>query len=260
MADEPKSSEEKKKDDSTEQLELFAEKTEKVASKLDAVTQQIATLAETVSQQPAHQPVPLPQKPVRLSEEQVWALVEKNEISAAQAHAFLGRQNVEIAKEEARKEVEGVIATARAQGATANVTARISEYQKAIPGLMTKGSPEWNRVADRFRALVSKGHPGSVLTELTALEFVFGEDPSEHTEVRERTKERNARHTETPSSAGTRNRSTPRASKADDPDLPDGVRSYVQRLININQLSGWDDPRAAKYTERYKAMAARRAS
>lgn len=258
MADEPESSEEKAKKESSEQLELFAEKTDKVASKLDAVTQQIATLAESVAH-PVMQ-APPPQRPVRLSEEQVWALAEKNEITPAQAHAFLNRQNVEIAREEARKEAEGVIANARAQGATLSINSRINEYKKAIPGLESQGSPEWNRVAARYRTLVAKGHPSTTLTELTALEFVFGEDPSEHAEVRDRTKERNARNTETPSSAGTRSRSGGRPKADADPDLPSEVKNYVQRLININQFKGWDDPKAVKYMDRYKARANRGAA
>lgn len=263
MADGEESGADEKKPDASAQLDLFAERTDKVASKLDAVTQQISALAEHVAQAPVQVVAPQPQQKLpRMSEEQVFALEEKGEITRAQAMAFLTRQAREDAKEETRKEVAAAIDVARNQSATANIAAKISEYQKAIPGLQNKGTEEWNRVAAVFRELVNEGHPhNSLLTELTAIRQVYGVDPSQHAEVRDRTKERNSREPASPSSSAARTTRTTRArSNEPDPDLPDQVRLYVGRMINIGQYKGWDDPKAVAYAKRWKDGPTRRAS
>lgn len=255
MADEnPSESEEKKKDDSgKEQLDLFAKKTDQVVNRLDAVSSQVAGLVEAITrapQQNQQQQAPIP-------DEQVWQLEEDGRITRAQAMAYLTRKARQEAKEEARRESENVIGQLRDGVRAQSTLKKIAEYTTAYPELQTKGTAEWNKVATRYKQLVEdEGYPNTQVTELAALREIYGNAPGE-SQVKERTKER-ARSQETSSSTSTR--SAPRGAadraKDDASDLPAEYRNYVQKMINLRQYSGWDDPKAKKYMSRVRSKLA----
>lgn len=255
---EDKDKEEKKEGEEKEasQLELFADRLEKTGEKLDSMSAHVAALAERAATTPPPAPAPAPEaKPARYTEEQVFAAVEKGDITNAQGLALLAKQIREDAKEEARRETQVAMAQQRQHQSEQGVSQKIAAYKAKVPGLALRGSDDWNRVAIRFQELVSEGHDGrNLLTELTAIRDVFGLDPQE--EPRERTKERAARTTETTSTSSSRTTAPTRGRKASEPDaeLPQDARNYVQKLINLGQYKGWDDPKAVAYVNRYKQI------
>lgn len=239
------------------QLELFAEKTDKIAEKLDATVQSVAALAAQVADRPAPQVTVAPQAQPqqRLTEEQVMALVEDKKISLAVGMSYLNRLAREDAKAEARRETQEQLRGVGQQAVQADVSNKIAAYKQVIPALNQRGSPEWNEVAQRFAQLVGEGYDQTLATELIALREVYGRDPSKHTEVRERTRE-SAREAEVPSSSSRGSQPSGRRSSKSgesDPDLPSEARDYIRRMINIRQYKGWDDPKALKYIERFKS-------
>lgn len=246
------------------QLEL-AEHNAKLAEKLESTAATVAGIAERVAQ--PHQPAPAaPQPPIRVTEEQVAAAIERQEITQAQGMQILSRQIREDARAEARQATQFALAEVGARATEGQVSNLIGQYKEHVPGLGRRGSPEWNETAARFHALVREGYPSTIATELQALRELYGRDPSkagggESAAVRERTKERATRGAETSSPSSSRT-GTPRARRASEPDadLSAEHRSYVERMIQIGQYKGWDDPRAQKYAERAKATASRRRS
>lgn len=252
-----------KKPDATAQMDLFAERTEKVAEQLEATASHMAVLAERAASAPppapSGSPAP-PTKPVRYSEERIVAAIERKEITQAEGMALIALQIREEAKEEARKEAAGALAQNQSQERDRQIAAKIGEFRQAIPGLAQQGSPEWRQVVQRFQELVAEGHDkSSLLTELTALRDVFGRNPARQ-EVREVTRDRVARTVETPSASGGGSRGTGargggrERSPENDPDLPEHVRGYLAHQIQLGQLKGWDDPKAKSYAARYKKM------
>jgi hypothetical protein len=247
------------------QLELF-EKTAQIAEKLEATTQQVASIAQTVADRPAPAAPAAPQQQIQhLSEEQVFAAIERGDITQAAGMAYLLKRAKEEAKAEGRREAQQTLVEVGRAASEHDIAGKIAAYRHAVPALGVRGSPEWNEVAARFHELVAEGHPrDSIRTELVALRDIFGRDPSkagsDHAPVRERTKERVTRG-ESPSSASGRG-SAPRRQRGNEPDseLPQDARDYVDKMIRIGQYKSWDDPRVAKYAERFKASAARRAA
>lgn len=257
MADDTTEGAGEEKPDASAQMDLFAERTEKVAQQLEATAANVAALAERAAQTPPPAAAaPQTPRPERFTEEQVLAAVDRKEITLAQGLALLSRQAKEEAKEEARKEVEQKLSAERGQKSLQSVVSKIQAYQQAIPGLRQRGSAEWNSVVAQYTELVEEGHKPDQLTELAALKLVFGKDPGKHEEVRESTRERVARTTETPSAGTNRTRtgaSRPTRSVESDPDLPPSVRDHIGKMIRIGQYKGWDDPKVKSYADRYKS-------
>lgn len=256
-ADEKKAAEER-------QLEL-AEQNTKLAEKVEGMATAVAGIAESLAARPATAPVAAAQPAQQpLTDVQVWALVKSGDCTQEQALAYIAERTKLEARAEARRETQAALADAGRTAAEHRVLAAIAEYKKAIPALSLRGSPEFNEVAQRYLTLVQEeGYPQTTATELQALREVYGRDPSkrQETEVRERTKERATRGAET-SSPGPARTPAPRRARASsepDPDLSAEHRSYVERMIQIGQYRGWDDPRAQKYSERAKAIAQRKA-
>lgn len=257
-ADEKKAAEER-------HLEL-AEQNTKLVEKIEGMTTAVAGLAESVAARPAAQPAaPQPQEQL-LTDAQVWKLVADGNATQEQALAYIAARTKLEARAEARAEAKAALAEVGRGAAEQRVLSAIAEYKKAIPALAVKGSPEFNEVARVYLTLVQEeGYSATTATELQALREVYGRDPSKaresETTVRERTKERATRGTET-SSPGAARTAAPRrqrASSEPDPDLSSDHRTYVERMIQIGQYRGWDDPRAQKYVERAKSIAQRKA-
>lgn len=244
--------------------ERIAEHNAKLAEKLERTAETVAGIAERVAAQPAAQPqaAAQPQQPIRVTEEQVAAAIERGEITQAQGLQILARQTREDARAEARREVQATLAEASTQVATHQVASLIESYKAQVPALGRRGSEEWNEAAARFSELVRVGYPRTLATELQALREIYGPDPSRAGEsrepVRERTKERATRGAETTSAASARAPSPRRRAGEPDPDLSADHRGYIERMIQIGQYKGWDDPRAVKYAERAKTIAAAR--
>lgn len=257
-ADEKKAAEER-------QLEL-AEQNTKLAEKVEGMATAVAGIAETLASRPATAPVAAAQPAQQLlTDAQVWKLVKDGDATQEQALAYIAERTKLEARAEARREAQAALAEAGRGAANQRVLNAIAEYKKAIPALGVRGSPEFNEVANVYLTLVrEEGYAETTATELQALREVYGRDPSkkrEETEVRDRTKERATRGAET-SSPGIARTPAPRRSRGSgeaDPDLPSEHKQYVQRMINIGQYRGWDDPRAQKYVERAKAIAERKA-
>lgn len=245
--------------------ERIAEHNAKLAERLESTAQTVAGIAERVAQQQPAPAAPQAQQPVRVSEEQVAAAVERGEITQAQGLQILSRQYREDAKSEARREVQATLVEAGTHAATQHVGQLIGQYKQAVPGLAKRGSDDWNEAAQRFHELVREGYPNTIATELQALRELHGRDPSKAGSsgadpVRERTKERATRGQETTAPAARAPARTRRSSTEPDPDLSADHRTYVQRMIQIGQYKGWDDPKAVKYVSRAKSIADRKAS
>ena len=239
----------------------LAESQTKLAAAVDQTVQAVAGLAERVAQPAAQPQAAQPQQPIRVTEEQVDAAIERGDITRAQGFAILARQNREDAKAEARRETQAQLAELGTQAQAQQVASLIESYKEHVPGLSRRGSEEWNEAASRFRQLVNEGYPRTLATELQALRELYGRDPSKAAEresapVRERTKERATRGQETTSSSSARSPTPRRRAGEPDPDLSTDHRNYVERMIQIGQYKSWDDPRAVKYVERAKAIAA----
>lgn len=245
------------------QLEIV-EQNAKLAEKLEAAAQRVAAIAETVAEQRSAQPpapAAQPQQPARLSEEQLMALVESKQITMAQAMAYQRKLAIEDAQVAARQVTQQALAEVGSRATEHQIASAIAQYRQAVPSLGQKHSAEWTEVAQRFSQLVAEGYPNTIATELQALRELYGREPGKQSAPREHTKERATRGAETPSPASAR---TPaprrgRSSSEPDPDLPSDHKTYVEHMIRIGQYRGWDDPRVAKYVERHKTLAARKA-
>jgi hypothetical protein len=257
-AEAPDPAEERKA--AAEQARETAEHNAKLAEKLEATAQTVASIAERVAQQPQAAPAAAAPAPQRLSEEQVEQLIAAEKITRAQGMAYLLKLAREDARTEARREAQAALGEVGAQVGQQQVLAKIAEYKRAVPSLDRKGSPEWNEVAAVYRDLVAEGNPDALATELQALRLVHGRDPGKiGGDVRDRTKERATRGTETSAPAARTAAPRRRGSAENDPDLSSDHRTYVDHMIRIGQFKGWDDPKAVKYIDRAKEMSARKA-
>lgn len=239
----------------------LAETQTKLAAAVDQTVQAVAGLAERVAQPPAQPAAAQPQQPVRVTEEQVAAAIERGEITQAQGLQILARQNREDAKAEARRETQAQLAELGTQAQAQQVASLIESYKEHVPALARRGSDEWNEAAARFNQLVREGYPRTLATELQALRELYGRDPSKAADrdgppVRERTKERVTRGQETTASSSGRSPSPRRRAGEPDPDLSTDHQNYVNRMIQIGQYKGWDDPKVQAYVARAKQIAA----
>ncbi|MGE0372996.1 MAG: hypothetical protein AB7Q01_14095 [Gammaproteobacteria bacterium] len=109
--------------------------------------------------------------------EKVWTaselqdLVDKNQITAAQAQDQLERQRTaqteRVARETARQEAEA----ARLRG---TVDQQLTEYESLFPDVLKDGSAERAKVRRQYDYLVGIGQPATKATELVALGMVYG--------------------------------------------------------------------------------------
>lgn len=255
----PESQSDEKKDDagSKQQLDLFASKQDKVADKLDAVATAVSAQAAALQQvlaRPAQQDT---QKKIDwLADDQVWDLVGREQINQQQAMAYLNKKARAEAREEARRETEMQLGRLREQGRDQLTDGKIQAYVKAIPELGQRGSKAWNEVAARYKELCEEdGYEPNLKTQLIALREIYGKDPSEHSErITDRTKERVTRGGESTGGSSARATTQRRGGsvKDDVADLPQEYRSYLQKMVNIRQMSGPDDPKYKKYVARVR--------
>lgn len=111
------------------------------------------------------------QQPKRYTRTEFKAAVDAGQITQEQADDRWAQQ----VREEAREDAVAA-ATAAVRGGTQKerVDSEISRYRQLKPEIMQRGSDTRNQVTDEYKALVDRGSPENVATELAAIRAVLG--------------------------------------------------------------------------------------
>ena len=107
------------------------------------------------------------EKPQVYTKEQVQALIDRGEASVLDGAVFLAKQELQQELEAERRREAEAKPVERAAG-------ELEKYKTLVPGLMTDGHENRQKVIAEMRELVGYGLPNNVVTQAVAVKNVFG--------------------------------------------------------------------------------------